>query len=111
MAEEELGDEQLQQIYDEQILQFTTIEALHILVDTEAEADDVYQQVTAPGATQADVRGPREGGVDRHRLGRATAAASARRSPRPTCRSSARPRSRSSPARSPSRCRASSAGT
>ena len=52
VAEEELGDEQLRQIYDEQILQFTTIEALHILVDTEAEADDVYQQVTAPGATR-----------------------------------------------------------
>jgi parvulin-like peptidyl-prolyl isomerase len=52
VAEEELGDEQLRQIYDEQILQFTTIEALHILVDTEAEADDVYQQVTAPDATQ-----------------------------------------------------------
>jgi parvulin-like peptidyl-prolyl isomerase len=52
VAEQELGDEQLQQIYDEQILQFTTIEALHILVDTEAEAADVYQQVTAPGATR-----------------------------------------------------------
>jgi len=49
---EELGDEQLQQIYDDEILRFTTVEALHILVDTEAEAQDVYQQVTAPGATQ-----------------------------------------------------------
>ena len=52
VAEEELGDEQLQQVYDDEILRFTTIEALHILVDTEAEAQDVYQQVTAPGATQ-----------------------------------------------------------
>ncbi len=52
VAEEELGDEQLQQIYDDEILRFTTVEALHILVDTEAEAQDVYQQVTAPGATQ-----------------------------------------------------------
>lgn len=52
VAEEELSDEQLREIYDDEILRFTTIEALHILVDTEAEAQDVYQQVTAPGATR-----------------------------------------------------------
>lgn len=52
IAEEGLTDEQLQQLYEDQILQFTTVEALHILVDTEAEAQDVYQQVTAPGASQ-----------------------------------------------------------
>jgi parvulin-like peptidyl-prolyl isomerase len=53
VAEEELGDEQLQQIYDDEILRFTTIEALHILVDSEAEAQDVFQQVTSPDATRA----------------------------------------------------------
>jgi foldase protein PrsA len=52
VAEEKLGDEQLRQIYDDEILRFTTIEALHILVETEGEARDVYEQVTAPGATQ-----------------------------------------------------------
>jgi peptidyl-prolyl cis-trans isomerase C len=53
VAEEELGDEQLRQIYEDEALRFTTIEALHILVESEAEADDVYRQVTAPGATRA----------------------------------------------------------
>ena len=53
VAEEELGDERAaSRSTTTQILRFTTIEALHILVDTEAEADDVYQQVTAPDATQ-----------------------------------------------------------
>ncbi len=52
VAEDELGDERLREIYDDEIASFTTIEALHILVDTEAEAQDVYQQVTAPGADQ-----------------------------------------------------------
>lgn len=52
VAEDELGDEELRKIYDAEILGFTTIEVLHILVDTEAEAQDVYQQVTAPEATR-----------------------------------------------------------
>ena len=46
------NDEQLQKVYEDEILRFSTIEALHILVDTEAEAQDVYEQVTAPGATR-----------------------------------------------------------
>ncbi|MGH2630181.1 MAG: peptidylprolyl isomerase [Actinomycetota bacterium] len=52
VAEEGLDDERMQQLYEDEILRFTTVEALHILVDTEAEAQDVYAQVTAPGATQ-----------------------------------------------------------
>jgi parvulin-like peptidyl-prolyl isomerase len=52
VAEEGLDDEQLRQLYEDEILRFTTIDALHILVDTEAEAQDVYEQVTAPGATR-----------------------------------------------------------
>ncbi|MDH4112252.1 MAG: peptidylprolyl isomerase [Actinomycetota bacterium] len=52
VAAEELDDAQLKKIYDDEILRFTTIDALHILVDTEAEAQDVYDQVTAPGATR-----------------------------------------------------------
>jgi parvulin-like peptidyl-prolyl isomerase len=50
VAEEGLDDEQMQQLYEDEILRFTTIDALHILVDSEAEAQDVYEQVTEPGA-------------------------------------------------------------
>lgn len=49
---QEMGDDELRAIYDDEILQFTTIDALHILVKTQTEADDVYRQVTAPGATR-----------------------------------------------------------
>jgi hypothetical protein len=52
VAEEGLSDEQMRQLYEDEITRFTTVEALHILVDTEAEAQDVHRQVTAPGATQ-----------------------------------------------------------
>lgn len=40
--------------YDEDPIQYTSIHAQHILVDTEREADDVYAQVTASGATEKD---------------------------------------------------------
>ncbi len=52
VAEEGLDDARMRQLYDDEILRFTTIEALHILVDSETEAQDVYDRVTAPGATQ-----------------------------------------------------------
>lgn len=52
VAEEGLDDEQVRRLYEDEILRFTTIDALHILVDSEAEAQDVYEQVTAPGATR-----------------------------------------------------------
>ena len=51
VVQEQLGDEQLRQLYEDNILDYTTVEAEHILVDTEQEAQDVYEQVTAPGAT------------------------------------------------------------
>jgi peptidyl-prolyl cis-trans isomerase SurA len=41
-------------IYDENPIQYTSLHAEHILVDTEHEADDVYAEVTAPGATEQD---------------------------------------------------------
>ena len=53
-AQQKITESQLQQIYEEQIAQFTTVQVDHILVKTEAEAQDVYQQVTAPGATRDD---------------------------------------------------------
>jgi hypothetical protein len=40
--------------YQQNILQFTTIDTEHILLKTKAEAQDAYDQVTAPGATEQD---------------------------------------------------------
>ena len=54
VVEQELGDDALRAQYDKDILQYTTVQVEHILVKTEAEAQDVYQQVTAPGATDKD---------------------------------------------------------
>jgi parvulin-like peptidyl-prolyl isomerase len=50
IVEDQLGEEKLRALYDQDLLQFTTVQAEHILVDTKAEADDVFQQVTAPDA-------------------------------------------------------------
>lgn len=47
------NDAQLQQLYQQNILEFTTIQADHILVKTKAEAEQVYREVTAPGFTDA----------------------------------------------------------
>jgi foldase protein PrsA len=54
VTESELGEDKLKALYKEQLAQFTTVQADHILVETEAEAQDVYEQVTAPGATRDD---------------------------------------------------------
>lgn len=54
ITEAQLGEDKLKQLYQEQLAQLTTVQADHILVKTEAEAQDVYQQVTAPGATRDD---------------------------------------------------------
>lgn len=51
---EEADDAALRAQYQQNILQFTTIDTEHILVKTEAEADDAYDQVTAPGADEQD---------------------------------------------------------
>lgn len=51
VAEAQLGDEALREAYRERIAGFTTVQAAHILVETEAEADRVYRLVTADGAT------------------------------------------------------------
>ena len=49
-----VGVGQLRTAYRQNIEQYATITADHILVKTKAEADSVYQQVTRPGATRAD---------------------------------------------------------
>jgi parvulin-like peptidyl-prolyl isomerase len=49
------GDETaLKKLYQDNILQFTTLDTEHILVKTEAEANKIYDQATAPGFTEKD---------------------------------------------------------
>jgi parvulin-like peptidyl-prolyl isomerase len=45
---------QLRAAYQQDLEQYATLTVDHIVVKTKAEADNVYQQVTAPGATRAD---------------------------------------------------------
>ena len=45
---------QLRTAYQQNPEQYATLTVDHILVKTKAEADNVYRQVTAPGATRAD---------------------------------------------------------
>ncbi len=52
LAKGQVTEARLHDLYRQSILQFTTIHVEHILVKTKAEADHVYAQVTAPGATQ-----------------------------------------------------------
>ena len=45
VAEEGVGDEELHRLYDEGVLDYTVVDAIHILVGSEAEARDVYRRV------------------------------------------------------------------
>jgi foldase protein PrsA len=45
---------ELKKSYHQNILQFTTLHAEHILVKTKQEAESVYRQVTKPGSTEKD---------------------------------------------------------
>ena len=45
VAEERIGDEELRSQYDQRTLEFTTVDANHILVETEAEARSVFRRV------------------------------------------------------------------
>jgi parvulin-like peptidyl-prolyl isomerase len=45
VAAERVGDDELRKLYDQRILDYTTIQADHILVETRAEAEDVYRRV------------------------------------------------------------------
>jgi parvulin-like peptidyl-prolyl isomerase len=45
---------QLRTAYQQNPAQYATLTVDHILVKTRAEADDVYREVTAPGATRTD---------------------------------------------------------
>ena len=52
VAEERIGADELRAQYNERVLEFTTVQANHILVKTRAEAESVYRRVR--NATQAE---------------------------------------------------------
>jgi foldase protein PrsA len=52
VTEDQISDADLRQLYQDKILDYTTIQVDHILVKTKAEAQAAYDQVTAPGATE-----------------------------------------------------------
>jgi parvulin-like peptidyl-prolyl isomerase len=54
LALKQADDSALRTAYEQNIGQYTTLTVDHILVKTKAEAQQVYQQVTAPGATRDD---------------------------------------------------------
>jgi foldase protein PrsA len=54
VTEDQISDADLRQLYQDKILDYTTIQVDHILVKTKAEAQAAYDQVTAPGATEKD---------------------------------------------------------
>ena len=54
IAAAQLSDADLLKQYQDAIADYSIIQVDHILVKTEAEAKQVYQQVTAPGVTEQD---------------------------------------------------------
>lgn len=54
IAADQITDADLQKQYQDNLASYTTVQVDHILVKTKAEAEDVYAQVTAPGATEKD---------------------------------------------------------
>jgi foldase protein PrsA len=56
LGEADLGDAKLRSLYQDQILDFTIVQVEQILVKTQALAEDVYQQVTQPGSTEAQFK-------------------------------------------------------
>ncbi len=54
VAADSTTEAELRQQYEDGIANYTTVQVDHILVKTKAEAEDVYAQVTAPGATEQD---------------------------------------------------------
>jgi foldase protein PrsA len=54
VATDTLTDADLRKQYETNIGDYTTVQVDHILVKTKEEAEAVYEQVTAPGATEQD---------------------------------------------------------
>lgn len=51
---ESVDDAALRAQYEQNILQFTTIDTQHILLESRGAAQDAYDQVTGPGSTEQD---------------------------------------------------------
>ena len=51
---DEADEADLRAQYEQNILQFTTLDTQHILLETEAQARDAYEQATEPGTTEKD---------------------------------------------------------
>ena len=56
VTEERLTDDAVLRRYQENMADYTTVSVEHILVQTKAEADAVYAQATAPGATEEEFK-------------------------------------------------------
>jgi len=56
LGEANLGDTKLRALYQAQILNFTSVTVEQILVKTQTQADQVYNQVTQPGFTEAQFK-------------------------------------------------------
>jgi parvulin-like peptidyl-prolyl isomerase len=54
VADELVSPQDVRAAYDADPLAYTTLHAEHILVDTQKQADEVYAEVTRPGATEQD---------------------------------------------------------
>lgn len=54
IALDEAGEDELRETYEANPADYTVIQVDHILVETEEEADAIYEQVTAPGFTEED---------------------------------------------------------
>lgn len=54
IASDKITDADLRKQYQANLASYTTVQVDHILVKTKAEAQNVYTQVTAPGATEQD---------------------------------------------------------
>jgi foldase protein PrsA len=54
ITEDELGADEIRQRYEEDIASYSIVQVDHVLVETEEEAQEVYDEVTAPGATRED---------------------------------------------------------
>jgi len=54
VASDATTEAELRKQYEDNLTSYVTVQVDHILVKTKAEADDVYAQVTAPGATEQD---------------------------------------------------------
>ena len=98
VASAKSSDADLRQQYQEQTSRYTTVQVDHILVKTKAEADEVYAQVTAPGATEQDFLDlAKEVSIDPTSAKQNSGALGVTPWRRRTCRSSRRPPSRCEP--------------